>query len=407
MVSRVLWPSGTTQIALEQFRHLLVRNCRAELVFLRPGPGASRVDLYGLKVRFVRQKLGLFGPLWGFLTNLAHGVPEKGWQPADGALDLDSVARAVVAVLRLRPRAIICHDQFSGMVGLACHYLQGVNYITYLHESLYEDPTKDMVHLPSFGRLRVQRFASLVDEFVLGHSAIVLTNSRGTLESLRRCGYVGRAEVLFPGAPVVRQQNVPSMSKDPFVLAVATWDKARFPEKYMEVASKLNKGRLVLAGMWRYGYKKERDEFVRKIKLLGLEERLEVTGAISQTELDSLFERASVFLRFGFEEYGPGMGCLAALSWGLPVVANRPLGITEVIRSGFNGVVLDSVDPTDAAAAIDRLLGDPNGLRNLRVNAKQTAKELSWTVHADLLSKFVDEAIMLRCPACIRRARKS
>ena len=61
-----------------------------------------------------------------------------------------------------------------------------------------------------------------------------------------------------------------------------------------------------MAGHW--ARKDTMDEFISKYG-----KYVEVTSKISEKELNELYSKASVLVRFGFNERGPGMGVLEAM----------------------------------------------------------------------------------------------
>ena len=369
--------------------------------FVRVGPGARELgpELEGLDVRVLRTRPGLLAPLWGFLTNLAHGAGEKGAHPMEGALDLDSLFYLSLRVSRLRPSILLCEDQFSGLVGYIAHRLTGVDYVVYLHEGLYEDTFREMPHLTRSGRSRVQALARNLNRRVLSHAAGLAANSDATLRSVERSGYHIPGTVVFPASTSVPTTERGTL-REPLVLAVSTWDTARHPELYLETARRLESGKLVLAGMWRYDYGDERERFDRLVREQRLEGKVVVTGRIPQTDLDALYARAKVFLRFGVDEYGPGMGCLEAMANSIPVIANRPLGATELIEDGVSGFVLDSPDPVRASELANRILADPSLWQSMSLAAGRSARGVTWEAHGRLLRDVLAAATVARCRIC-------
>ena len=88
-----------------------------------------------------------------------------------------------------------------------------------------------------------------------------------------------------------------------------------------------------MAGHW--ARKDTMDEFMSKYG-----QYVEVTGKISEKELNELYSKASVLVRFGFDERDPGMGVLKAMGYGVPVIVNQGLGSKELIRQGETGLSL-------------------------------------------------------------------
>jgi D-inositol-3-phosphate glycosyltransferase len=83
----------------------------------------------------------------------------------------------------------------------------------------------------------------------------------------------------------------------------------------------------------------------------------EVTGWLSREELDERFMRARLVLMPS--RYEPcGLVALEAMRVGTPLLAANVGGLRECVRDGSGGVLIDTFDPRDWAAAIERLLAD-------------------------------------------------
>ena len=67
-----------------------------------------------------------------------------------------------------------------------------------------------------------------------------------------------------------------------------------------------------------------------------------------------------------------GSALLAAMANGLPIVAIGRGGIPEVVESGKNGLLVNSLDPDALAAAMADLLANPEEARRLGKAARET-----------------------------------
>lgn len=89
-------------------------------------------------------------------------------------------------------------------------------------------------------------------------------------------------------------------------------------------------------------------------------------GVAPRTGVASYYRDADVFV-FPTLSDGFGLTQLEAQSWKLPVVASRYCG--EVVRDGFNGVVLEEVSGRAIADALLRLLRSPETLSGMSVRS--------------------------------------
>jgi glycosyltransferase involved in cell wall biosynthesis len=77
---------------------------------------------------------------------------------------------------------------------------------------------------------------------------------------------------------------------------------------------------------------------------------------------------------FALPSTGEGFGIvfLEAMAFGLPVVGANAGGVTDIVQSGTNGVLVPPKNPEALTQALSRLLNDQNLRKNLGQNAVQT-----------------------------------
>ena len=98
-----------------------------------------------------------------------------------------------------------------------------------------------------------------------------------------------------------------------------------------------------------------------QIGSLGLGDAVVLPGRL---EIRDWLERADVFVHTSRWE-GFGIVLLEAMLAGLPVVATRVSAVPEVVADGETGLLVEAGDAAALAAALDRLLGEPELARRL------------------------------------------
>jgi colanic acid/amylovoran biosynthesis glycosyltransferase len=101
----------------------------------------------------------------------------------------------------------------------------------------------------------------------------------------------------------------------------------------------------------------------RLAKELGVDDIVTFAGPRSHDEVLAAFADADVFLLTGRvdgdgQKEGQGVAPLEASASGVPVIATRVGGLTEVVLDGETGLVIEPEDSAAAAAALVRLAGD-------------------------------------------------
>lgn len=98
--------------------------------------------------------------------------------------------------------------------------------------------------------------------------------------------------------------------------------------------------------------------FLRQIaERLGVAERVDFPGAVSDSELVALYRECQAFVLPSSQE-GFGIVFLEAMYFGAPVIAAREKGAVDVIRHGETGLLVPYGDVAALGAAMTRVLGD-------------------------------------------------
>lgn len=140
----------------------------------------------------------------------------------------------------------------------------------------------------------------------------------------------------------------------------------------------------------------ERPELEALVRELGLGDRVEFTGALSEEGVRARLEEASVFVLGSLEE-AIGVATMEAMAMELPVVVTGVGGVAELVRDGVDGFLVGPGDPEAMAGAVERLARDPEAARRMgaagaaRVRESFTSRR-SALVIARRLGVAVDEA---------------
>jgi glycosyltransferase involved in cell wall biosynthesis len=102
----------------------------------------------------------------------------------------------------------------------------------------------------------------------------------------------------------------------------------------------------------------------RRARELGLGRRVEFLGHVAFDRLAGEYRRADIFCLPSRQE-GFGIVFLEAMAAGLPIVAARAAAAPEVVSDGESGILVAPDSPGDLAAALDRLLSDPEERRRM------------------------------------------
>src|SRR2546429_1118096 len=109
---------------------------------------------------------------------------------------------------------------------------------------------------------------------------------------------------------------------------------------------------------------------------LGLDDAVLFLGAISETELLTLYEGAAVYV-YPAPEEDFGMGVIESMSKGVPVVAWNQAGPTVTVGPG-TGHLAEPLDVDDYAAGIVALLDSRAENRGAGERALEWGRRVAW-----------------------------
>lgn len=120
----------------------------------------------------------------------------------------------------------------------------------------------------------------------------------------------------------------------------------------------------------------DRARLEERSELVGVQDRVEFTGALPREELLSRIAGAEMFLLgSSFESFS--FQLVEAMMMGAPVIARDIGNLRELIEPELNGVLLREGTASDYASAIRRLLEDPQRRLQMGVAARESAQHFS------------------------------
>ena len=110
--------------------------------------------------------------------------------------------------------------------------------------------------------------------------------------------------------------------------------------------------------------------------------------SVAEDQLPALFNAHDIYLFPSL--YEPfSLTLIHALGLGIPTIASRVGGNTEIIRDGENGLLFAKGDAADLAAAINRLAADPALRMRLAVNGRSSAAQFTYDRMVNEMAEFL------------------
>jgi len=131
------------------------------------------------------------------------------------------------------------------------------------------------------------------------------------------------------------------------------------------------------------------DSVKRRVRRAGIENRVRFAGHLDDAALASRLE-ASSLLAMPSRYEGFGIVYLEGMSFGLPALASRAGGATDIVTDGETGVLVDPDDSDAVADAIETLTKDPDRVAEMgRAARARYERHPGWRETADRVREFL------------------
>jgi len=124
----------------------------------------------------------------------------------------------------------------------------------------------------------------------------------------------------------------------------------------------------------------------------GLQDKVRLTGFISEPEKIELFQQAAVHLQSSYKE-GWGLSVIEANACGCPVVANNATGLRDSVVDGQSGLLYDYCDIEQAAQKVEAVLTDTELQARLIENGFRRAAEFSWERNSREMIEYLEQIV--------------
>lgn len=308
-------------------------------------------------------------------------------------------------VRRERVAAVHIGHLYLGLVGLGIKAATGTPYVLYLHGG----EMAPYLRLPAIRRIVCA---------IVGHAAMVVVNSAYTQHQYESLGLslsqvvtltmgvdtrrfrpdVDGAEVRarygLDGAKVILTVGrlVERKGHDMVIRALPRLQEAVGPVRYLIV-----------------GAGPEIDRLRTLARDLGCAATVVFTGRVREDELPQFYCASDIFAmpnrnvarRDGVE--GFGIVFLEAGATGRPVIGGRAGGVADAVVDGTTGILVDAENERDVAAALTRLLRDPDECMRLGRAGRQRAEQLesAWALE---VARLWNEPLATQKGTAISRA---
>lgn len=122
-------------------------------------------------------------------------------------------------------------------------------------------------------------------------------------------------------------------------------------------------------------------------------ERVEMRGTVPNADVPGYLAASEVYLSPAVGQESFGIVLVEAMAAGVPVVATDIPGYREVVTDGLEGLLVPPRDPEALAAALVRVLSEPDLARRLGDAGRARARTFDWPLVVDRLEELYGRAI--------------
>jgi glycosyltransferase involved in cell wall biosynthesis len=245
-------------------------------------------------------------------------------------------------------------------------------------------------HNDTFGKNALQHLVEqvykvILNKIVLRNVNMVTVPSQGYYSELNRSGLeknkiiVIRNGITFKNKvefDVEKMERKFNFSRKKIVLFVGALEKRKGIEFLIRslpiVREKISEMKLVIVGNG-----SEKTHLQDLACNLGIKDYVNFKGQINDDQLYDMYEQCDVFvLPSLYESFG--IVLLEAMSHRKPVVASRITGVTELVKTDYNGLLVEPKNIQQLAKAIIKVLSQENYSVQLGKNGKYFSKKFEW-----------------------------
>ena len=141
-----------------------------------------------------------------------------------------------------------------------------------------------------------------------------------------------------------------------------------------QIKNDINSFRLVIIGKG-----SEKENLINLSKKLHIEDYVTFTGELGENMLVKWYSAADLFILPTIYPEGRPVVIYEAMASGCPVIATNLAGISEQIKEGYNGILIEPKNLDKLADVIKDLLKNDKLMKRMGENGRKRILEENWT----------------------------
>jgi len=287
-------------------------------------------------------------------------------------------------VLKKSFDVIVSHETYTCFTALRILKEKGIPYVAYIH-----DPISYIISKVYRKRFLKHAFPLLLpagkhlDELIVKNSIVTITNSKSTLEKVRKIVKSKKIEVAYPGCFT---SDCTPEKRGNYILAFTKWDIGKNPNMFLDILEKLNKDvKLVVGGFW--VQKEIKRKFISEINKKRLTNQVKIVEASNEKTIRELYLNARVLVHPIVEAFG--MIGLEAAAHGCPFIIPKGSGVTELFTHGAHGFFPEEGNVDEYVKYVDALISDERLAWKMGFEARKIAEQYNWEEHTKKIERII------------------
>ncbi|MBE7421023.1 MAG: D-inositol-3-phosphate glycosyltransferase [Rhodocyclaceae bacterium] len=288
-----------------------------------------------------------------------------------------------------RDRIDLAHFQYVAPPACPCPTVVTIHDISYEFFPEYFHPLQRM-RMRALIPLSARRAAHVVT--ISEFSKRTIVERYGVAEENITVTPLGVSAVFRPIAPGQAEEMTRRFAiARPFILGVGNLQPRKNLERLIRAFARMTNGGdrdfdLVLVGQMAWqGHRVEAE-----VHRLGLDDRVRLTGYVSEEELVALYNRATVFAYPSIFE-GFGLPVIEAMACGTPVLTSCASSLPEV--AGSAALQVDPHDDEAISSELARLADDAALRAALSIKGREQAARFTWRATAELTARVFERVL--------------